>query len=111
MDRITLAAWWPMFLPNVLRQQSLAGGAGGSQGLGAKGLGLLFSSQVLCLSAWPRWTSLESEAGQRLAARACSRGVLEASAALRLRYTLYCSVILIFSDDGKVDLSPSATFA
>jgi len=40
-----------IFLPNVPGQVSLAGGAGGSQGLGAKALGLLFSSQALCLSA------------------------------------------------------------
>jgi hypothetical protein len=38
------------FFFNVPRQQSLAGGAGGSQGLGAKALGLLFCQQALCLS-------------------------------------------------------------
>jgi len=40
----------PLCLPNVPRQQSLAGGAGGSQRLGAKALGLLFCQQALCLS-------------------------------------------------------------
>jgi len=39
------------FLANVPRQVSLAGGAGGSQGLGAKALGLHFCQQALCLSA------------------------------------------------------------
>jgi len=40
-----------IFFPNVPRQVSLAGGAGGSQRMGAKALGLLFASQALCLSA------------------------------------------------------------
>jgi len=39
-----------IFSANVPRQVSLAGGAGGSQGTGAKALGLLFSQQALCLS-------------------------------------------------------------
>jgi hypothetical protein len=39
-----------IFLPNVPRQQSLAGGAGGSDGLIAKALDLLFCQQALCLS-------------------------------------------------------------
>ena len=38
------------FSANVPRQQSLAGGAGGSHGAGAKALGLLFCQQALCLS-------------------------------------------------------------
>lgn len=42
------------FPPNVRRQVSLAGGAGGSQETGAKALGLLFCQQALCLSAKPR---------------------------------------------------------
>jgi len=41
-------------LPNVPRQVSLAGAAGGSQETGAKALGLLFCQQALCLSAEPR---------------------------------------------------------
>jgi len=40
-----------IFLANVPRQVSLAGGAGGSQKMGAKALGLLFALQALCLSA------------------------------------------------------------
>ncbi|MFZ4779291.1 MAG: hypothetical protein ACOYM3_28335, partial [Terrimicrobiaceae bacterium] len=36
--------------PNVPRQVSLAGGAGGSQASGAKEQGLLFCQQALCLS-------------------------------------------------------------
>lgn len=36
--------------PNIPRQVSLAGGAGGSQASGAKALGLLFCQQALCLS-------------------------------------------------------------
>jgi hypothetical protein len=39
-----------IFSANVKGQQSLAGGEGGSQGLGAKALGLLFCQQALCLS-------------------------------------------------------------
>jgi hypothetical protein len=39
-----------IILANVPRQQSLAGEAGGSQGLTAKALGLLFCQQALCLS-------------------------------------------------------------
>jgi len=41
-------------LPNVPRQVSLAGGAGGSHAMGAKALGLLFCQQALCLSAESR---------------------------------------------------------
>ena len=37
-------------LPNVPRQVSLAGAAGGSHATGAKALGLLFCQQALCLS-------------------------------------------------------------
>ncbi|MEI6073684.1 MAG: hypothetical protein WCS31_18015, partial [Verrucomicrobiae bacterium] len=39
-----------ILLPNVPRQVSLAGGAGGSQKSGVKALGLLFCQQALCLS-------------------------------------------------------------
>jgi len=39
------------FLPNVPRQVSLAGRAGGSQKMGVKALGLLFGQQALCLNA------------------------------------------------------------
>jgi len=39
-----------ILLANVARQQSLAGGKGGSQETGAKALGLLFCQQALCLS-------------------------------------------------------------
>jgi len=39
-----------MFLANVPRQVSLAGGAGGSHSTGAKALGLLLCQQALCLS-------------------------------------------------------------
>jgi hypothetical protein len=38
------------FFANVRRQVSLAGGAGGSQKMGAKALGLLLCQQALCLS-------------------------------------------------------------
>jgi hypothetical protein len=40
-----------IFLQNVPRQVSLAGGAGGTNASGAKALGLLFCQQALCLSA------------------------------------------------------------
>jgi len=43
-----------IILANVPRQVSLAGAAGGSQETGAKALGLLCSSQALCLSASSR---------------------------------------------------------
>jgi len=38
-------------LANVPRQVSLAGGVAGSQKMGVKALGLLRSSQALCLNA------------------------------------------------------------
>jgi hypothetical protein len=37
-----------------------------------KALGLLCSSQALCLSAESRWSLSERQEGQRLAARLCS---------------------------------------
>ena len=60
-------------LHNVPRQQSLAGGVGGSQGLGAKALGLLFCQQALCLSGgMSNPCSSKQPTGQRFAGRACS---------------------------------------
>jgi len=59
-----------IFLPNVPRQQSLAGGVGGSQGLKAKALGLLFCQQALCLSGGTsNPCSSKQPTGQRLAGR------------------------------------------
>ena len=59
-----------IFSPNVPRQQSLAGGAGGSHGLGAKALGLLFCQQALCLSdGMSNPYSSKQQMGQRLAGR------------------------------------------
>jgi len=40
--------------------------------MGAKALGMLFCQRPLRLSASPRWASLESGTGQRLAGRVCS---------------------------------------
>jgi len=61
-----------IFLANVPRQVSLAGGVGGSHGKVVKALGMLFCQHPLCLNAKPRTASLERPHGQRLAGRACS---------------------------------------
>jgi len=68
----TLGLWEDDIPANVPRQVSLAGGAGGSNGSGAKALGLLCCQQALCLSG--RMSDLCSSklpTGQRLTARAC----------------------------------------
>ena len=66
-----------IFLANVPRQQSLAGRAGGSHGLRAKALGLLFFQQALCLNGgMSDPCSSKQPTGQRLAGRACSPGFL-----------------------------------
>jgi len=57
---------------NVRHQVSLAGGEGQSQRWGVKALGLLCSSQALCLNVESRQPPLESGDGQRLAAWPCS---------------------------------------
>ena len=59
-----------ILFPNVPRQVSLAGGAGGSQETGAKALGLLFCQQALCLSGGTsNWCSSKLLTGQRLTGR------------------------------------------
>ena len=62
-----------IFLANVPRQVSLAGGSSGSNASGAKALGLLFCPQALCLSGGTsNRCSSKLPTGQRLTARACS---------------------------------------
>jgi len=60
-----------ILFPNVPRQVSLAGGAGGSHKKGAKALGLLFCQQALCLSGGTsNQYSSKLPTGQRLTGRA-----------------------------------------
>ena len=60
------------FMPNVPRQVSLAGAAGGSHETGAKALGLIFCQQALCLSGGTlNWCSSKLLTGQRLTGRVC----------------------------------------
>ena len=51
---ITCVSSSDIFLANVRRQVSLAGGAGGSQGKGVKALGMLCFQHPLCVNAEPR---------------------------------------------------------
>ena len=64
-----------MVIVNVKGQESLAGGEGGSQGLTAKALGLLFCQQALCLSGGTSDPcSSKQPTGQRFPAPPCSHG-------------------------------------